>query len=123
MLDKSLLVWYNKDTEREVIKMFKWFCKIEEWLGCTKRIEYNFNGTTLACYVGCGCFSGMVEFTAYEVRPNKKLFKEKYFGSKWFWLEDYDTIEQGVLSKITEIFEEKEEELIKQDKWKEFLEK
>jgi hypothetical protein len=102
--------------------MFKWFHKIEEWLGCTKRVVYTFEEEQLqfACYVGCGCFQGMVEVTVYEIRPNKKFFKEKYFGSKWFWLDDYKTIKDGVLTKLCEMLVEREQELEKQDKWKEF---
>ena len=34
--------------------MFKWFRKLEEKLGCTKRVEYTFGGVPFACYVGCG---------------------------------------------------------------------
>ena len=102
--------------------MFKWFRKIEEWLGCTKRVEYTFGGVLYACYVGCGCFNGMVEVTVYEIRPNKKFFKEKYVGSKWFWLDDYKTIKDGVLTKLCEMLVERKKELEKQDKWKEFYE-
>ena len=101
----------------------RWIWKMEEWLNCCKRIEYTFNGVPLACYVGVGCINGMVEVVVYEVKPKRKIFKEKYFGSKSFWLSDYETIEQGVLSKIKELLEEKEEELIEQEKWKEFFEK
>ena len=102
--------------------MFKWFRKIEEWLGGAKRVEYTFDGVPFACYVGCGCFEGMVEVAAYEIRPNKKFFKEKYFDSKWFWLDDYKTIQSGVLAKLCEMLEERKKELEKQDKWKEFFE-
>ena len=64
----------------------------------------------------------MVEVTAYEIRPDKKFFKEKHFGSKWFWLDDYKTIKDGVLTQLCEMFEERRKELEKQDKWKEFYE-
>ena len=90
--------------------MFKWFRKIEEWLGCTKRVEYTCCGIPVACYVGCGCFSGMVEVTVYEIRPDKKFFKEKYLDSKWFWLEDYKSIKDGVFTKLCEIIGEKRQE-------------
>jgi hypothetical protein len=102
--------------------MFKWFRKLKEWLGCTKRVEYTFGGVPFACYVGCGCFNGMVEVTVYEIRPNKKIFKEKYLDSKWFWLDDHKTIKDGVLTKLCEMLEERKKELEKQDKWKEFYE-
>lgn len=102
--------------------MFKWFRKLEEKLSCTKRVEYTFGGVPFACYVGCGCFNGTVDITVYEIKPNKKFFKEKYFCSKWFWLSDFESIEQGVLTKMCEMFEERKKDLEEQEKWKKFFE-
>ena len=100
----------------------RWIWKMQEWLNCCKRVEYTFGGVPFACYVGVGCINGMVEVVAYEIRPNKKFFKEKYFGSKTFWLNDFETIEKGVLTKLCEMFEERRKELEEQDKWKKFFE-
>lgn len=102
--------------------MFKWFRKLKEWLSDTKRVEYTCCGIPLACYVGCNCFFGIVEVTVYEIKPNKKFFKEKYFGSGRFWLDDHKTIKDGVLTKLCEMLEERRKELEKQDKWKKFYE-
>ena len=100
--------------------MFKWFYKVEEWLGYCKRVMYSYDNRQFACYVGCGCFSGMAEVIIYESRPNKKLFKEKYVASKSFWLDDFKTIDEGVFDcLIAVIIEEKEQNRI-QEKWQEF---
>ena len=96
--------------------------KIIEWLGGVKRVVYTLEEEQLqfACYVGQGCCSGMVEVVVYEYRPYKKIFKEKYFGSKSFFLDDFKTIEGGVLTKLSELCLEKAHELGMQEKWKEF---
>ena len=96
--------------------------KISVWLGCAKRVVYTLEEEQLqfACYVGPGCFSGSVEVVVYEYRPYKKFFKEKYFGSKWFWLDNFKTIESGVLTQLSELCLEKAHELGMQEKWKEF---
>jgi hypothetical protein len=101
--------------------MFKWFRKIDEWLGGAKRVEYTFGDVPFACYVGCGCFSGSVDVTVYQLRPNQKIFKEKYLGSHWFWLEEYDySIENGVREVIARVMEEQKEENNISNAWKEF---
>lgn len=67
---------------------------------------------------------GMVEVNFYEVKnPNRKhFFRTKFFpfGSKTFWVEDFDTIQLGVESCLWSILAEKakEEKIIQ--KWKDF---
>ena len=96
--------------------------KLSAWLGGAKRVVYTLEKEQLqfACYVGQGCFSGSVEVVVYEYFPNNKVFKEKYFGSKWFWLDDFNTIEGGVLTKLSELCLEEAHELSMREKWKEF---
>lgn len=102
--------------------MMKILNKLSTWLGCAKRVVYTLEEEQLqfACYVGSGCINGMVEVEVYEYFPNNKLFKEKYFGLKSFWLDDFNTIEGGVLTKLSELCLEKAHELGMQEKWKEF---
>lgn len=100
--------------------MFKWFYKIEEWLGCCKRVMYSYDNRQFACYVGCGCISGMAEVIIYELRPTKKLFKEKYVDSKSFWLDDFETISKGVVDCLAEVITEENERKKLQEKWKNF---
>lgn len=94
--------------------------KIIEWLGCCKRVVYSYDNQQFACYVGCGCFSGMAEVIIYELRPAKKLFKEKYVGSKSFWLCDFETINEGVLDCLDSITIEENKQKRIQEKWKNF---
>ena len=91
-------------------------------LGGAERKEYLFNNdTTLVCYVGAGCFRGSVEVSVYQLRPNRKLFKEKYLGGHWFWLSDYNySIEKGVRAMIARVMAERKEENDIYNAWKEF---
>lgn len=89
--------------------------------GAERREYLSDNGTTLVCYIGAGCFSGSVDVTVYQLRPNRKIFKEKYLGSHWFWLSDYDySIENGVHAMITHVMAEQEKENNIYNAWKEF---
>jgi hypothetical protein len=57
----------------------------------------------------------------YQLRPNQKLFKEKYLGGHWFWLNEYDySIENGVRAIITRVMAERKEENDIYNAWKEF---
>lgn len=96
--------------------------KLNAWLSGAKRVVYTLEKEQLqfACYVGQGCSNGMVEVEVYEYRPYKKFFKEKYFGSKCFWLDDFNTIEGGVLTKLSELCLKEAHRLGNQEKWKEF---
>lgn len=96
------------------------FNKISNWLGFDKKVTYTFDDKQYNCYVGQGCFSGSVEVLVYEYRPNKKIHKEKSLDSKWFWLDDYDTIEEGVKTVLVQILAEQNHDLEMQRKWQEF---
>lgn len=96
------------------------FKKISEWLGFAKKVVYVLDDKKYHCYVGQGCFSGSVEVLVYEYRPNKKLFKEKSLGSQWFWLDAYDTIEDGVKMALAKVLTEQNHDLEMQKKWEEF---
>lgn len=86
-----------------------------------KRI-YNYNNKTYVCYVGQGCFSSSVEVSMWErTRPNNRIFKgDKYKGSDWFWVEEYNTIEDGVLDCIDRLTAKENERDNISKKWKEF---
>lgn len=83
---------------------------------------YNYNNKTYVCYVGQGCFTGSVEVSVWErKRPNNRIFKgDRYKGSDWFWVEDYNTIEEGVLDCIKQVIQEDIELDNISKKWKEF---
>lgn len=96
--------------------------KFLKLFGGAERKEYLFDSdTTLVCYIGAGCFSGSVEVTVYQFRPNRKVFKEKYLGGHWFWLEEYDySIENGVRGVMARVMAEQEEENKIYNAWKDF---
>lgn len=96
------------------------FRKISDWLGFDKKVVYFLDDKQYNCYVGQGCFSGSVNVLMYEYRPNKKIFKEKSLGSKWFWLDDYNTIEEGVKTILIKVLVEQKYELEMRRKWEEF---
>lgn len=96
------------------------FRKILDWLGFAKKVVYILDDKQYNCYVGQGCFSGSVEVLMCEYRPNKKIFKEKSLGSKWFWLDDYNTIEEGVKTVLIKVLVEQKYELEMQKKWEKF---
>lgn len=96
------------------------FRKISDWLGFAKKVVYFLDDKQYNCYVGQGCFSGSVEVLIYEYRPNKKIFKEKSLDSKWFWLDDYATIEEGVKTVLAQVLVEKKHDLEMQKKWEDF---
>lgn len=66
-------------------------------------------------------FSGsMCVVNIYEVaHPNRKFFREKYRGSKSFWIGDYDTIKQGIYAMLDALEKDEEEEAKRIAKWKE----
>lgn len=96
------------------------FRKISDWLGVDKKVTYTLDGKQYNCYVGQGCFSGSVSVLIYEYKPNKKIFKEKLLDSKLFWLDDCDTIEEGVKMALAKVLAEQDHDLEMQKKWKEF---
>jgi uncharacterized protein YydD (DUF2326 family) len=119
-LDFWLLLCYNYITKEREVKQMGIFNKISDWLGFAKKVTYTLDDKQYNCYVGQGCFSGSVEVLVYEYRPNKKIHKEKSLDSKWFWLDDYDTIEEGVKTVLAQIVAEQNHDLEMQRKWEEF---
>ena len=83
------------------------------------------NGRKFICEVMPGPFEATAEVYIREViRPHWKFFKTEFFSySKWFWLEDHETIEEGVYSILEMKYKEENKEKEIQKKWKEFEEK
>ena len=69
--------------------------------------------------LGCGSF---VEVSAWEVRPVRKWWQSRtrYFGSKCFWVDDFDTIKAGIDSVLAKLMEEEAEDLARRKKFEEF---
>ena len=54
-----------------------------------------------------------------EVRPNWKIFRNRYCAYKTFWLSTYKTIRTGVESMVNSYLEDEENEEIITKKWAE----
>lgn len=76
----------------------------------TKR-TFIFKDRTFIAYCG---FDGryIADVSYWELRPNRKIFKYKYFGSKSFLLDTKDdySITNMIETKLAELLYEKEEE-------------
>ena len=58
-----------------------------------------------------------------EVRPNWKIFRNRYCTYKTFWVNEYETIKEGIVSMVASYLcdEKREEEL--NSKWEELQSK
>lgn len=76
----------------------------------TKRI-FTFKNRTFIAYCG---FDGryIVDVSYWELRPNRRIFKYKYFGAKSFLLDTKDdySITNMIEKKLIELLSEEEEE-------------
>lgn len=76
----------------------------------TKR-TFTFKDRTFIAYCG---FDGryIADVSYWELRPNRKIFKYKYFGSKSFLLDTKDdySITNMIETKLAELLYEEEEE-------------
>lgn len=68
-------------------------------------------------------FPNMVDVSFYEVvRPSWKMFRTNFFPfySTWFYLSDFETVEEGVKFSLNKGFEQEEKENAKLTKWQTF---
>lgn len=76
--------------------------------------KFTYGNRTFVAYCG---FNGryIVEVNFFEFRPNKKIFKYKYFGSKSFLINEDYTITHMIQIKLAELLTlEKEEEKLQE---------
>lgn len=73
--------------------------------------KFTYENRTFVAYCG---FDGryIVDVSFYELRPNRKIFKYKYFGSKSFLLstEEGYTITDAIQTKLAELLVAEREE-------------
>lgn len=64
----------------------------------------------------------LVEVTFWEIRPVRKWwqFRTHYFGSKSFWVDDFDTIMDGIDTCLTKLLNEEEDDNNRRKKFEEF---
>lgn len=68
----------------------------------------------------CGA---MIAVCISELHPNRKIFKKTYLNKRHFWIEDYDTIEDGILYHLNEEVEFQKKLKATEEKKKEFFKK
>ena len=84
---------------------------------------YHIDGRTFICNAMPNCgVSGMAEVEVRElVRPHWKIFRTRYIGSNWFWVEDYETIDDGIYDILRNFIEKDNVATMIAEKWKNFL--
>lgn len=65
----------------------------------------------------------MIAVYISELHPNRKIFKKTYLNRHYFWIEDYDTIEDGILHHLNEEIEFQKKLKATEEKKKEFFKK
>lgn len=78
-----------------------------------------YGGREFNCYCTSEYRGHMCCVSIYEVIPNRKFFKEKYRAYKTFWIDDYETIKEGLYAIIEDYIQEEKDEEIVTKKWAE----
>ena len=65
----------------------------------------------------------MIAVYISELHPNRKIFKKTHLNRHYFWIEDYDTIEDGILYCLNEEIELQKKLKATEEKKKEFFKK
>ena len=68
-------------------------------------------------------YGAMVVAYISELHPNRKIFKKTYLNRHYFWIEDYGTIEDGILCCLNEEIEFQKKLKATEEKKKEFFKK
>lgn len=84
-----------------------------------KKVVVEKEGLTFECYanpIGCA----MCEVNIWEVvRPKWKIFRTKYQDSLSFFIDDFDSIAEGIESCVSQFLKREELEEERMRKWKE----
>lgn len=78
--------------------------------------QYEIKAHTAVC-------GAMIAVYISELHPNRKIFKKTYLNRHYFWIEDYDTIEDGILHCLNEEIELQKKLKATEEKKKEFFKK
>ena len=80
--------------------------------------EIIYGGRIFEIYCGSDCGGRMCSVSIYEViHPNRKIFRMKYRDTKYFWVEDYGTIKEGIFAMIESYIEDETEQDKINKKW------
>ena len=78
--------------------------------------QYEIKAHTAVC-------GAMIAVSISELHPNRKIFKKTYLNRYYFWIEDFDTIEDGILYHLNEEIELQKKLKAIEEKKKEFFKK
>ena len=79
-----------------------------------------YGGREFEVYLSSEFRGRMCEVSVWEVvHPNRKIFRTKYRCYKTFWIDDFETIKEGIYSILDAYLREEEEENLIEAKWKE----
>lgn len=64
----------------------------------------------------------LIEVSVWEVRPIRKWYQSRttHFGTKSFWVDDFETIKDGIDYILTKLMEEEEWDNERRKKFEEF---
>ena len=103
---------YNKNVERKLIKMNR--KKIIEW--------HNGEQYELNAYIGC--FGCMIEVDIRRVtHPERKFFRTVSEDTRSFFIDDYETLEEGCKHCFEKFIKAYEEEIARRKKINNFFKK
>lgn len=88
-----------------------------------KTIIFEHEGRTFKAVVGPDSLRGMACVHLYELRPNRKFFKWKMCNSYSFWVDDFNTIEEGCRAKLAKYLNAEAWGLAIAKKWSDFYAK
>lgn len=75
-------------------------------------------GRTFECYPSAECGGKMCSVNVWEVkRPNWKIFRTSYFGNRCFWIDDYESIQEGIEDIVGWLIRQEERDLEIAEKW------
>ena len=75
-------------------------------------------GRTFECYTSADLSGKMCTVNIYEVvRPTWKIFRTRYKDSRGFWVDDYDTLQEGIDKMLDTFLKWEQEEAERRMKW------
>ena len=87
----------------------------------TKIFEYEYEERKFRAFVKRhGYDKNLIIVDIEEYHPKKKIIKWRPFEKRSFFLEDYETIEDGIKAKITIAILKEKAEQEQEKKWQEF---
>lgn len=85
-----------------------------------KAIRVSINNQEFDCYA-CSQGCNIVSVNIWEItHPQRKIFRSKYRDTKYFFLDDYDSIASGIYNQVEEYLQEQAQENARINKWKDF---